>query len=428
MKNILVITYYWPPYSGSGVQRWLKFCKYLPEFGFRPHVYTPENPHYSILDHKLEDEIGEHVQLIKKPIWEPYSIADFISGRKSSNKGLVSSSKSSWKSKILSKIRANYFIPDPRKFWIRPSIKFLKKYIRENDIRHIITTGPPHSMHLIGLGLKTEHPELKWIVDMRDPWSKFDFLKSFGSSEKSLQKQQELESSVTEACDHVIATSYSMPKLMVQFDSRKFTCITNGYDSEDFRNYKADTTSEKIIIYHAGLLNSIRNPQKLWNALERVCQGDVTFAERLQIRLAGIIDDAVLQDIRSHKQLEKRLVIEGYKSHEEVIHDYGQASVLLLLVNNSDNAAANIPGKLFEYIAAGKSILTVSPPGTDAIKILEQYPYHFHMDYEGTETNISEFKSFLLNAPKNQLVDKEFREDYERKNLTSKLVNLLRSI
>ncbi len=406
------------------MQRWLKFSKYLPEFGFEPHIYTPENPHFNVKDPKLLNDIHENVVVIKKPIWEPYSIANFISGSKGGNQGIVTDKKSSFKPRILNKIRANYFIPDPRKFWVKPSIKFLKKYVQEQGIDYVVSTGPPHSMHLIALGLKEAIPELKWLVDIRDPWSQFDFLRNFGASDRALNKQAKLENNVLEQCDKVIATSYQMKDLMVDFDTSKFECITNGYDADDFQDYKPIDTPGEMIIYHAGLLNKVRNPKRLWKALDTLCASDNQVDRMLRIHLVGVVDGDIVEQIRSYDRLSDKLKLETYKAHEDVISDYAKADSLLLLVNNTDNSVANIPGKLFEYIASGKSILIMSETNTDAARILNDHPSTMCLAYD-EEIDLAKLKDFLFNAERNFDFPVGYKEGFERKNLTAKLVNLL---
>jgi len=428
LKKILIISYYWPPFAGSGVQRWLKFSKYLPEFGFKPYVYTPENPHFNVRDEKLLQDIHPDVTVVKRPIWEPYSFADFISGRKSSNQGIVTDKKSSFKPRILNRIRANYFIPDPRKFWVRPSIRFLKSYMASQGIGYLVTTGPPHSMHLIGLGLKRHLPELKWVVDIRDPWSRFDFLQNFGASDKAIEKQAKLEKQVLNACDRVIATSHQMKDLMVAFDSSKFECITNGYDREDFDGYRNINTPGEMIIYHAGLLNKVRNPVHLWKALSELCLNHADINKQLRIQLVGVVDGDIADQISAFPALADKLTVEPYKAHRDVIRDYGRSDVLLLLVNNTDNAGANIPGKLFEYIASDKSILLVSDPSTDAHAILEKHPATFSLDYSNSEPDLEQLAAFLHQAENPAAPDEEFKRRYERKNLTANLVTLLNQL
>lgn len=372
------------------------------------------------------NDIHKEVVVVKKPIWEPYSVANWLTGGKAGNQGLVSKDKKAFKPRIVDRIRANYFIPDPRKFWVKPSIRFLKQYISEHNIQYLVTTGPPHSMHLIGEGLKKDMPALKWIVDIRDPWSRFDFLKSFGSSQRALKKQAGLEKKVLEAADKVIATSFQMKELLVDFDSAKFSCITNGFDPEDFEGFEDVAAEDELIIYHAGLLNSVRNPVNLWKALSALCRSNKTINKRLKIHLVGVVDEDISEQLKAYPEFEGKMKIEAYKPHDAVIRDYGNADVLLLLVNNTDNAAANIPGKLFEYIATDKSILIVSEDDSDAHQLLQNYANHYHVHYDlESVVDLDTLESFLLQSNKHPAPDPEFKSSFDRRNLTSKLVNLL---
>ena len=172
-KKIIIITYYWPPSGGPGVQRWLKFVKYLPEFGVQPIVYIPENPTYPIVDENLSKEVSEKAIILKHEIFEPYQLASLFSKNKTKkiSSGIIpNQKKQSLLDKVFLWIRGNFFIPDARIFWVKPSVAYLEKYILENDIDTIITSGPPHSLHLIGLELK-QKLNVKWFADFRDPWT-----------------------------------------------------------------------------------------------------------------------------------------------------------------------------------------------------------------------------------------------------------------
>src|SRR6185295_13357036 len=176
-KKVLIITYYWPPSGGSGVQRWLKFVKYMPQFGLAPFVFTPENPSFEVRDESLLRDVPSEAEIIHFPIWEPYRLFNTISAvfgkKKISQVDQVATGKRSLFQKITSWIRGNLFIPDARKFWVKPSVTILYDLLKSNAINTIITTGPPHSLHLIGLMLKQQNPSLKWIADFRDPWSEW---------------------------------------------------------------------------------------------------------------------------------------------------------------------------------------------------------------------------------------------------------------
>ena len=232
-KKILIITYYWPPSGGPGVQRWLKFVKYLPEFGWKPTVFIPENPSYPIVDESLSKEVSDELEIIKTKIWEPYQIAEFFGkdNKKFKAGQFDVGNNQSWKSKLSIWVRGNFFIPDARVFWVQPSAKFLKKYLKENHFDAFVTTGPPHSMHLIGLELKKEFPRIKWIADFRDPWTEISYYKHLKLTKSADQKHRNLEQQVFEKADITLATSFSDAENFRQKGANAF-CITNGFDSE----------------------------------------------------------------------------------------------------------------------------------------------------------------------------------------------------
>ena len=153
-KDILIITYYWPPSGGSGVQRWLKFVKYLPANGFTPYVFTPSNPDFPLRDPSLLEDVPSEAEVIHFPIWEPYRLLDRVR-RLFGKSGAPAASSAAEPGRLTAWLRGNFFIPDPRVFWVRPSVAFLRDFIRDRNIRTVITTGPPHSVHLIGLRLKS---------------------------------------------------------------------------------------------------------------------------------------------------------------------------------------------------------------------------------------------------------------------------------
>lgn len=424
MKRILIITYYWPPSAGSGVQRWLKFAKYLPSYGWQPVIYTPENPDFSLKDDSLLRDVPGEAEIIKRPIWEPYQILRLFKGKKAKiNTGFVQSLKDhNWKTSLLSWVRGNLFIPDPRVFWKRPSVNFLNKYLKEKPVDVIVTTGPPHSMHLIGLGLKKQL-DIPWIVDIRDPWSKLDFLDNFRVSKGNRAKYEQMEKTVLEKCDLVLATSYSMNELLQPFDHQKFIPITNGFDEDDFKGI-TQPINDKFTIFHAGLLNEPRNPRLLWEVLAELCQESMDFANKLEIRLAGTVDPSVANRIQTNPVLSDKLQILNYLPHDEVIRQYAQSSVLLLLINNTYNAKVNIPGKLFEYLAIGRPILAIGAPDADAITIVEKSSAGFTSDYS-EKAKIKDLIWRLYEGKELVRPDQEKIMAFSRKRLTSDLVEIL---
>ncbi len=406
------MSYYWPPSAGSGVQRWLKLTKYLDLYNWKAFVYTPENPDFNLQDETLMEDISPSVEVIKKKIFEPYALARLLTRKKDVNTGIVSEEKQkSGISKLLNWVRGNYFIPDPRVTWVKPSIKYLKKVIQKNSIDAIITTGPPHSMHLIGLGLKKEI-RIPWIVDIRDPWSKLDFLNTFNLSDKSRSKYKQLEFEVMKHCDRVIGTSYSMHEMLVNVDRNKFFTVTNGFDENDFpkkQHSSHKSQSNEIVMYHAGLLNNLRNPSNLWDAIKRHNSQN---GKKIKLHLCGTIDPLIQKEVTSLEGMEVKL--EAYKTHQDVLEDYRKSDVLLLLVNKSDNSKVNIPGKIFEYFASTKTIIGFGKKDDDAIKMLKEagmttFDYEEEIDSEMFELaltktpNLSDLKKYSRKSTSGQI-------------------------
>ncbi|MDR2206853.1 MAG: glycosyl transferase family 1 [Flavobacteriaceae bacterium] len=435
LKKILIITYYWPPAGGPGVQRWLKFAKYLPDFGWKPVIFTPENPSYPLIDKSLEQEIPENIEIVKTKIWEPYRFAEKLSkSNKKFKAGQFDVGKNrSWKSKFSVWIRGNFFIPDARIFWVKPSVKFLTKYLKENEIETVVTSGPPHSLHLIGLNLKQQNPNLKWIADFRDPWTEISYYKHLKLSKNSDKKHRKLEKSVFENADITLATSFTDAENFRKAGANS-VCITNGFDvrvpsSEASTSLSLTTRrvsgSEKFTLSYVGVLEQLRNPEILWEVLNEIINENKDFKENFELKFAGKIDDKILQHLEN-SGLKNHLKNLGYLSHNEAFKEMQNSD--LLLITNFPNAESKgiIPGKLFEYLATGNQILSFGAKDADVSKILEKTAAGKHFTYtEKTELKnqilefFNDWKSGNLKSnPKNI-------EEFSRKNLTKKLAETL---
>jgi len=423
MKKVLIISYYWPPAGGSGVQRWLKFSKYLPKYGWEPIIYTPENPYFEVKDKELLNDISNDTQIWKMPIWEPYVFKDklFGKGNKNQNAGIVSNKKS-LKNRVLNWIRGNIFIPDPKIYWVKPSVKFLSNKIKEEGIKYIITTGPPHSMHLIGLGLKKLFPNLRWIADFRDPWSELDLLDEFHLSRSARKKHKRLEKEVLRATDITLTVSESWVKGFKRLGSDNVELITNGYDAEDFN--LMPKINNKFIIGHYGLLNHLRNPKTLWKALSDLCEKNRSFLEKLEIHLSGNIDREVIEEIETFPSLKNKVKQLGYLSHAEVLQQYNEASVLLLLLFNSESGKGNYPGKVFEYFAAQKPILAFGPNISDTQNLINETQTGLYFSYKEQNLENDILKLFEGKTKSNSSDIK----DFSREHLTIKLSDLLNKL
>ncbi|MGY5351173.1 glycosyltransferase family 4 protein [Wenyingzhuangia sp. IMCC45533] len=414
--KVLIITYYWPPAGGSGVQRWLKFVKYLQDFGITPVVYTVENPDYPILDETLQNEIPEGVEIIKQPIWEPYQLASIFTKKKKvkTSAGFLGAQKS-LASKIASYVRANCFIPDARMFWIRPSVKFLTKYLSEHKIDAIISTGPPHTTHMIGLGIKNKL-NMKWIADFRDPWTEIDYFHQLPLTKKAIRKHQNLEKEVLQQADEVLVVGDTMKKAYDSF-SNHVHVITNGFDGAI--NNHPTSLDRDFTITHIGMLNADRNPIALWRAISEL-------KLKWTIQLIGKVADEVKQSINAYG-LSHQIKYIDYLPHDEVRQYQKKSQVLLLAVNNVPSAKGIVTGKIFEYLQAKRPVLAIAPVDGDLAVILEKSKAGFVVDFNEVE----KLKEILVDLHQQYkqgtlMVSSVGVAQYHRKALTAQLAKIIK--
>lgn len=425
MKKVLIITYYWPPAGGPGVQRWLKFVKYLRDFDIEPVVYIPENPDYPLIDISFISEVPQDITILKGKIFEPYFLAKFFSKKETSSisSGIIAEGDNqSFLQKLLLFIRGNFFIPDARKFWVKPSVKFLSEYISVNKIDTIITTGPPHSVHLIGLKLK-EKTDLKWFADFRDPWTNIGYHSKMKLTESSEEKHLKLEQKVLTEASHIITTSFSTKAEFETKTKTPIAVITNGFDISNFDDVKPD---EKFTISHIGSLLSGRNPKNLWVVLGELINENASFSKDLQLNLIGTVSETVVTSIKS-AGLEKHLNVEGYVPHKKALELQRTSQVLLLVEINSEETKGIIPGKLFEYLAAHRPILALGPEDWDVKRILSETGAGNFFSYTETENLKYRILEYYKLYKKDSLISNSRNiQKFSRRNLTEKLAELLK--
>ncbi|WP_339867271.1 glycosyltransferase family 4 protein [uncultured Algoriphagus sp.] len=421
-KRVLIITYYWPPSGGSGVQRWLKFAKYLPEAGWEPVIFTPENPDFDLKDETLEKEISKDLEVMKFPIWEPYQLLDKIRGKKESHPGRVLEQKEhGFIEKAAIWLRANLMVPDPRVFWVKPSVKFLTELIEKGQFQAIITTGPPHSMHLIGRDLKRE-TGIFWLADFRDPWSQWEFLDKLPMQNRVRTKHKKLEQEVLSEADVVTTISPTFQEDLKQLATRKIDLLTNGFDDDDIPQGFSigEKKAGSLHLVYTGIIDSIRNPMPLLKAMKEEFskeKGEVKFT------FVGRVSDQVREEIAADSWLSDHVIFAGYVSHQEVFGFYEKADALALILTNTKNAKGNIPGKLFEYMATTLPILALGDPDGDSAKILKEAgagEVFSHSDHVAIQVSLRKLFERSGKADSATGIDQ-----YSRRNLSIQLANLL---
>lgn len=428
-KKVLIITYYWPPAGGPGVQRWLKFAKYLPEFGIEPIIYTPENPSYPIIDESLLNEVSSDLKVVKTKIWEPYQIAEKLNPKSKQYKAgqFEKSEKQSFLTKLAVFVRGNFFIPDARQYWVKPSVKFLRKYLKDNEIETIITTGPPHSLHLIGYKLKQLYPEIKWLADFRDPWTQISYHSELKLTSFAQKSHEILERKVLDNADVVIATSFTDAENYKKLGASRVEVITNGFEEIDFNN-SFKIQNSKFRISYSGGLEFARNPLVVWQALDELVKENLEFSKDFELEFIGNLSHEVENSIKENN-LSNYLIKKGYVSHRESIELIKNSNLLLLTNFPDDKSKGIIPGKLFEYMATGNSVLAIGPSGGDVEKILvetESGSYFTHLQKEEVKSFIwDEYKKWKTNFSKNPS-PKIYQ--YSRKSLTERLSQIISSL
>ena len=435
MKKVLILTYYWPPSGGAGVQRWLKFTKYLKTYGWEPIIYTAENGEIPVVDMSLLKDVPAELTILKTPIWEPYQLYKRFIGRKKDDKinasFLSENKKAGLSEKISIWIRGNFFIPDARKFWIKPSINYLKNYIIKNNIEYIISSGPPHSMHLIALGLKNKFTSLKWVADFRDPWTNIDFYDKLMLTKRSNIKHHSQELKVLTNADIILSIGKGMSNEFLNIYQKsggknlnKFKVISNGFDTDDIKTNDI-VKDKKFSIAHIGTLVKDRNPIVLWKVLKKLTDTRDDFRSQLEIKLVGKVDIFVKEQLENYGLIKFVKKIE-YLPHSEVIIEQQKSKVLLLLINNTKNAKDILTGKFFEYMASGSPILAIGPIDGELADIIKQTQTGLISNFEDEIT----LEKNILNLFVNQSLQTNGEEviKYSREELTKKLCELLNEL
>ncbi|MFA3783650.1 glycosyl transferase family 1 [Melioribacteraceae bacterium 4301-Me] len=429
MKKVLIITYYWPPAGGIGVHRCLKFAKYLREFGWEPIICTAENPEYPVLDESNFKDVPAGIIVLKTRIWEPYNLFKFITGKKKEERihnVFLEEEKHTIAHKVGIWIRGNIFIPDARKFWIKPTAKFLINYLKENHVDVLFTNGPPHTNHMIAYKIKRKL-NIPWHADFQDPWTQVDYFPQLMLNPISRKIHEAMEQRVFKYADKITICSETWKKDLESIGAKDVGIIVWGYDEDDFKNIHVEL-SPKFTLSHYGSLGPDRNARTLWKACSIIAKENKQFANDLEIELAGFIGHAILNEIESFG-LKNNLTLFEHLSRKETLLRMHRSQVLLLILNNMPNVNGRLPGKLFEYLASRRPILVIGPEESDASKIVHTVNAGYTCNFNDLEKTIITIKNLYEKYKRGLLLpNKSDISQYSNRSLTKKLSEFLNHI
>jgi hypothetical protein len=429
VKKVLIITYHWPPSGGITVLRCLKFAKYLREFGWEPVIFTAKNPSYQYLDFNNEKDIPHNIEIHQVPIFEPINLFKKISGRNKNTPIQNITSNSGKKKSIIDKfamwVRGNFFIPDARYKWIKPSVKYLDKYLKENKIDAILSDGPPHTNTVIGLKIAQKH-NIPWLADFQDPWTQVDYYSKLYIGKKADQKHKRLEQEVFQTASKITIASPTWKKDLESIGAKNVDVIYYGYDESDFSNYIIKTNKD-IIIFHGGLLGEDRNPELFFKVLNHLIEKHAEIKSKLKIIFAGEVDISVKTSIEMNG-LKPYTSYIGMISRAEVYDYYAKSSLLLLPINKAENANGRIPGKLFELLRSEKPIIAFGPKNGDVAAILKQTESGELFEYEDENDIYAYLTKVLVNSEFSTIKNQDNIKQYSNYFLTSKIAFYLDEI
>lgn len=424
-KRILIITYYWPPSGGSGVQRWVYFSKYLNRLGVDPIILTvdPKYATYPSLDTTLQKEV-EGIKVIRTKSFEPLQLySKLITGNKKDGVpfGDVNTKGKSIFKKTSAFVRGNFILPDARKYWMPYAYKAALEIISKEKIDLIISTGPPHSTHLIAQKIK-KTKKIPWISDFRDPWTEVFYNKDLYRTKWAIKKDERMEKSVIHDSDAVICVSNHTSKMVREKSNeiKKVNTIINGYDHELLKKVPAKERTIFTIAY-VGYLGRHHMYQLFIDGIMKF-SNMLSESEQICLSLAGRIDEDILSMFKNIPRC--KVEYDGIISHDDAIASIKGADVLLISIPFSTYSIGNIPGKLLEYIATGNPIILVGQKESDAANILQEFDRTITLSENEVEL-FAEFCSQVYYSPKQLKKIREEHKLYTREATANQLFELI---
>ena len=405
------MVYYWPPSGGSGVQRWLFLANYFAAKGMDVTVYVPNNPRIAQRDDALRQKVHQGITEIKVDGWEPMQHSSKPIGENLGEKRGVVKRFMLW-------VRANFFIPDARVYWAKAATQVFLKQHKQKPIDLIITSGPPHSLHIIGMQAKQQTGML-WIADFRDPWTGFFQNRSLPLSKKAKQKHKQLEQKVLQHADRVVVTA---PSLKSDFKTHNpnIAVLTNGYEQ-----LLPTVTAAATGMVYAGSLKAQQNPTVLWQAIASLIKSNAAFSEAFSLDVYGKVATSIKAEVKS-LGIDTHVRFLGYQPKEVVDAQLTNAKALLLLGINMPMTANVIHGKLFEYMAAQRPVLGIGPKPSDMQALFDAHQLGVYVSF--TEQSI--IKETLLSwFVKNDMpkIGKDITR-YERNAIAQEYLALIHSL
>jgi len=422
-----LITYYWPPAGGPGVQRVLKFAKYLPAFGWEPVILTVENGDYPAIDQSLLAEIPPNLSIYKTRSWEPFRFYRKLS-RVKDDTGIPTfvlnpHQDEKATARLTRWLRANFFIPDARVGWVLPARHLGLKIIQTEKIDLIWSSSPPHSVQLIAQYL-ANHTGLKWIADLRDPWTEAFWQRELPQTLPARMLNTHYEQKVLNSATAITTVSSGLQRIFKQKTPQPCYVISNGFDPEDFAGLPPRSKNERFTIVYTGNLGKDQSLLPVINALKNLPEN---YHSKIAMHFFGDLHP----QIKSELQMLPPAVtfqLESYQEHKRIIKVICQADILLLIIPNTPDNQGIVTGKLFEYLASGKPILGLGPTNGDAAQIVRETGTGEIFDYT------ADLSPALQNAIDNWEKDIRLKpiisaiSNYSRRNLTEKLVDVFNAV
>lgn len=403
MKKVLIISYNWPPAGGIGVLRNLKFVKYLRNYGWEPIVFAPKNANYPYFDEANFNDVPDGITVIKTPIIEPFGLFKALSNRRNTplNNIVHVRDKKSVLDDLAIWIRGNFFIPDARSLWIKPSVKYLVNYLKENPVDAILTDGPPHTNTVIGTRV-SKQTGIPYLADFQDPWTQVDYYQLFKIGKRADRIHKKLEQETFAVAKKITIASPTWKNDIETIGAKNVDVIYYGYDEDDFENLQA-TPDHFFTFTHAGLLGSDRNPENLFQAFASLNKEIPGFKENARIKLIGQTDLSVMQAIREFG-LDDQIIQTGTIPRKKVLQELINSWALLLPLNKAANVGGRMPGKFYEYIRSERPILSFGPQGTDIDRIVQEYGLGKNFDW----SEVKSLQKYLAELYSEQYLPENF--------------------